>query len=54
MHDNFKLVYVIVGLVVAAISVDILASELPRVMPYLLILAVIFLIVRLILFYTRE
>lgn len=44
----------IVGLVVCAISVDVLSHELPRVMPYLIILAVIFVVVRLVLFHTRK
>jgi hypothetical protein len=44
----------VVGLIAAAISVDILATELPRVMPYLVVLAVIFVVVRLVLFHTRK
>jgi hypothetical protein len=55
MHNNSKLIErVIVGLVAGAISVDVLATELPRVMPYLIVIAVIFVVVRLVLFYTRE
>jgi hypothetical protein len=55
MHDNRKqLEHLIVGLIAAAISVDILATELPRVMPYLVVLAVIFVVVRLVLFHTRK
>jgi hypothetical protein len=55
MHEKQKLMErVIVGLVAGAISVDVLATELPRVMPYLIVLAVIFVVVRLVLFYTRE
>lgn len=55
MHDAQKhLERLIVGLVAAAISIDVLASELPRVMPYLIVLAVIFVIVRLVLFHTRH
>jgi hypothetical protein len=55
MHDNHKLIErVIVGLVAGAISIDVLATELPRVMPYLIVLAVIFVIVRLTLFHTRK
>lgn len=45
---------VVVGLVAGAISVDVLATELPRVMPYLIVLAVIFVVVRLVLFYTQK
>jgi hypothetical protein len=55
MHENRKLIErLIVGLVACAISVDVLASELPRVMPYLVVLAVIFVVVRLVLFHTRK
>lgn len=55
MHENQKLIErLIVGLVAAAISVDALAVELPRVMPYLVGLAVIFVVVRLVLFHTRK
>lgn len=45
---------VIVGLVAAAIAIDVLSAELPRVMPYLVVLAVIFVVVRLVLFHTRK
>jgi hypothetical protein len=41
-------------LVVAAISLQILASVLPRLLVPLIILAVIFVIVRLVLFHTRN
>jgi hypothetical protein len=55
MPEHSKLIErVIVGLVAGAISVDVLATELPRVMPYLVVLAVIFIIVRLVLFHTRK
>jgi hypothetical protein len=55
MHEKQKLIErVIGGLVIAAISINILATELPRLMPYLVGLAVIFVIVRLVLFHTRE
>jgi hypothetical protein len=55
MHDNHKLVEkTILGLVAAAIAVDVLSSELPRLIPYLVVLAVIFVIVRLVLFHTRR
>ncbi|HEV3321390.1 MAG TPA: hypothetical protein VG147_04265 [Solirubrobacteraceae bacterium] len=54
MHEKQKLIErVVVGLVACAISVNVLATELPRVMPYLIMLAVIFVVVRLVLFYTR-
>jgi uncharacterized membrane protein len=54
MHNNFKPLHLIVGLVACAITLDILASALPRVLPYLVVLAVIFIIVRLVLFHTRH
>ncbi|HEV7944015.1 MAG TPA: hypothetical protein VGP17_14595 [Solirubrobacteraceae bacterium] len=55
MHDNHKLIErAVVGLVAGAISIDVLATELPRVLPYLVILAVIFIIVRLVIFHTRD
>jgi hypothetical protein len=55
MHEGRKLIeQIIIGLVVAAISINILATELPRLMPYLIVLAVIFVIVRLVLFHTRK
>ncbi|HST54330.1 MAG TPA: hypothetical protein VLJ42_00345 [Solirubrobacteraceae bacterium] len=55
MHDGRKLIeQAIVGLVVSAISVDVLATELPRVVPYLVVLAAIFVVVRLVLFHTRK
>jgi hypothetical protein len=55
MPENKKLIErVVVGLVACAISVDVLAAELPRVMPYLVVLAVIFVVVRLVLFHTRK
>jgi hypothetical protein len=44
----------ILGLVVAAISIDVLATELPRVLPYLVVLAVIAVVVRLVFFHTRK
>jgi hypothetical protein len=53
MHGNSKaLERIIVGLVAGAISIDVLATELPRVMPYLIVLAVIFVVIRLVFFYT--
>ncbi|HSZ12651.1 MAG TPA: hypothetical protein VK790_01280 [Solirubrobacteraceae bacterium] len=55
MHDNHKQIErVVIGLVAAAISINVLATELPRVMPYLIVLAVIYVIVRLVLFHTRD
>jgi hypothetical protein len=55
MHEKHKLIeQAVVGLVAAAIAVDMLATELPRVMPYLIVLAVIFVVVRLVLFHTRK
>jgi len=44
----------VVGLVACAVAVDVLTAELPRVMPYLVVLAVIFVVVRLVLFHTRK
>jgi hypothetical protein len=53
--EHHKLIErVIVGLVACAVSVDVLAAELPRVMPYIVVLAVIFVVVRLVLFHTRK
>jgi hypothetical protein len=46
--------HAVIGLVATAISVDILATELPRVLPYLIVLAVLIVIVRLVLFHTRK
>jgi hypothetical protein len=55
MPEHSKLIErVVVGLVVCAISIDVLTAELPRVMPYLVILTVIFVVVRLVLFHTRK
>lgn len=55
MPDNHKFIErLIVGLIACAISVDILASELPRLLPYLIVVTVIFVIVRLVLFHTRK
>jgi hypothetical protein len=52
-HSKF-IERLIVGLVACAISIDVLATELPRVMPYLVVLAVIVVVVRLVLFHTRK
>jgi hypothetical protein len=55
MPEHSKLIErVIIGLAVIAISTDILATELPRVMPYLVVLAVLVIVVRLVLFHTRK
>jgi hypothetical protein len=55
MPENRKIIErLIVGLVACAISIDVLATELPRVMPYLIVLAVIFVVIRLVLFHTRK
>lgn len=55
MHEKQKFMErLIVSLVAGAISVDVLATELPRLMPYLIVLAVIFAVVRLVLFHTRK
>ena len=53
--DKHKLIeYAVIGLVATAISVDVLTTELPRVMPYLVVLAVIVVVVRVVLFHTRR
>ncbi len=55
MKPEHKLIErAIVGLVAVSISVDVLSAELPRVMPYLVVLVVLFVIVRLVLFYTNK
>ena len=55
MSENRKLLErAVVGLVACAISIDVLASELPRVLPYLIVLAVIVVVVRLVFFHTRK
>jgi hypothetical protein len=55
MHDKQKLIErAVIGLVATSISLNILAAVLPRVLPYLIVLAVIFVIVRLVLFHTRK
>lgn len=55
MHEKHKLIeQAVVGLVAAAIAVNLLVSELPRLMPYLIGLAVIFVVMRLVLFHTRK
>lgn len=53
MKPEHKLVeHAVIGLVATAIAVNILTTELPRLLPYLIVLAVIFVIVRLVLFHT--
>jgi hypothetical protein len=55
MHEKHKLIErCVVGLVACAISVDVLSTELPRVMPYLVVLAVIYIIIRLIIYHTNK
>jgi hypothetical protein len=55
MHEKHKHIErAVIGLVVCAISVDVLATTLPLVMPYLVVLAVIYVIVRLVLYHTRQ
>jgi hypothetical protein len=55
MHEKQKLIErVVLGLVASAIAVNVLATELPKVMPYLIVLTVIFVVVRLVLFHTRK
>jgi hypothetical protein len=55
VHEKQKLIErIVVGLVACAVSVDVLSAELPRVMPYLVVLAVIFVVVRLVLYHTRR
>ncbi len=55
MPEHSKLIErVIVGLVACAISIDVLAAELPRVLPYLIVLVALFVVVRLVLFHTRK
>jgi hypothetical protein len=55
MPEHSKLIErVIVGMVACAVSVDVLATELPRVMPYLIAVAMIFVLVRLVLYHTQK
>jgi hypothetical protein len=44
--------HAVVGLVATAISIDILSTELPRLLPYLIVLAVIVVIIRLVWWFT--
>jgi predicted tellurium resistance membrane protein TerC len=55
MPEHSKLIErVIVGMVACAVSVDVLATELPRVMPYLVVVVVLFVAVRLVLYHTQK
>jgi hypothetical protein len=55
MHEQQKLIEkAVIGLVASAIAINILATELPRVMPYLVVLAVIWIVVRIVLYHTRD
>ena len=55
MHGDHKLIErAVVGLVAVAVSLQILAGVLPRVTPDLIGLAIIFVVVRLVLFHTRK
>ncbi len=55
MHEKQKYIEkAVLGLVACAIAVDVLATTLPLVMPYLVALAAIFVILRLMLFHTRK
>jgi hypothetical protein len=56
MHDNHKPSWerIIAWLVVGAVSLQILADVLPRLLPALVVLAIIFVVVRLVLFHTRK
>jgi hypothetical protein len=49
MHNNYKLIErAVIGLVAAVIAVNILTAELPRLLPDLVLLAVVFVVVRLV------
>ncbi len=56
MNNNSRrpIEQLVIGLVATAIGIDVLATELPRVLPYLVVLAVIFIVLRLVLFLTRD
>lgn len=55
MPERSKLIErVVVGLVASAIAVNILAVELPRVLPYVVVLVAIWIIVRIVLYHTRD
>lgn len=55
MHDKQKLAeQAVIGLVVASVSINTLTTELPKVMPYLIVLAMLFIVVRLVLYHTNK
>jgi hypothetical protein len=55
MHEKQKLIErAVIGLVATAISLNILSAVLPRLLPSLVVLAAVFVIVRLVLFHTRK
>jgi hypothetical protein len=55
MHEKQKLIEkAVIGLVAVAISLQILANVLPLLLPYLVVLTVLFVLVRLVLFHTRK
>ena len=54
MKPEHKLIErIVVGLVATSVSVDVLSVELPRVMPYLVVLGVVVGVLRLIWWYTQ-
>ena len=55
MPEHTKLIErVIVGLVACSIAVNVLSAELPRILPDIVVLAVVFVAVRLVLFHARK
>ena len=55
MPEHSKLIErCVVGLVACTISLDILSAVLPPLLPYLVVLTVLFVLVRLVLFHTRN
>lgn len=53
-HEKHKAIErAVVGLVATAVSVNVLATELPRVLPYLIVLAVVVVVVRLVWWFTQ-
>jgi len=55
MHEKQKPIErVLVGLVAAAVALNILASVLPRLLVPIIVLAAVFVVVRLVLFHTRK
>jgi len=55
VHEKQKLIErAVIGLAVASISIQVLVVALPRLLPYLIVLAVIFIAVRIALFHTRK